>query len=74
MRDGQAGESTPQRRARWLGWWYICIGLGFGLLGLRNLLAGGRAWGIVLRWTIAVGFVLLGAGTLRSPEQGSRRR
>jgi len=74
MPDGQGNESGNQRRARWLGWWYVCIGLGFGLLGLRNLLAGGRPWGVVLRWVIAIGFVLLGAGTLRSPDTGSRGR
>jgi hypothetical protein len=31
---------------------------------LRNLLAGAAAWTIVLRWIIALGFIVLGAGSL----------
>ncbi|MBV8842414.1 MAG: hypothetical protein JO307_06345 [Bryobacterales bacterium] len=61
--------SDPQRapRAKRLsGWWYICIGLGFILLGFRNLIAGITGWPVVLRWVIALGFLLLGVGTLRS--------
>jgi hypothetical protein len=72
MQDGPRSEPRHRQRARWLGWWYVCIGLGFGLLGLRNFLAGGRAWGIVLRCVIAIGFVLLGAGSLRSSDASSR--
>ncbi len=55
------------RRTQILGWWYICIGLGFLALGLRNLLLGAQPWPVALRWMIAMGFVILGAGTLRSP-------
>jgi hypothetical protein len=50
---------------QWFGWWYISIGIGFALLALRNLIAGGRTSGIVLRVIIAVGFLILGAATLR---------
>lgn len=53
-------------RARLLGWWYVCIGLGFALLALRNYMYGARPWSIVLRCVIALGFVVLGAVTLRS--------
>lgn len=49
-----------------LGWWYVCIGIGFALLALRNYIYGARAWSIGLRSLIAVGFAILGATTLRS--------
>jgi hypothetical protein len=52
-------------RKQWFGWWYISIGIGFALLALRNLIAGGRLGGIILRVIIAIGFLLLGAATLR---------
>ncbi|HTS76690.1 MAG TPA: hypothetical protein VMG40_10830 [Bryobacteraceae bacterium] len=55
-------------RARLLGWWYVCIGVGFALLALRNYLYGARAWSIVLRAVISFGFLLLGAVTLRGPR------
>ncbi|PYT17932.1 MAG: hypothetical protein DMG59_05945 [Acidobacteria bacterium] len=55
-----------QRQNRLLGWWYVCIGLGFGALALRSFLGGAGTWQIVLRCVIALGFVALGAGTLRS--------
>jgi len=48
------------------GWWYLCIGLGFVLLGLRSLMRGDAAWPIALRFVIAAGFFALGAGTLQS--------
>jgi hypothetical protein len=61
--------SYPERSSRskrlW-GWWYVCIGAGFILLGLRYLIAGITGWPVALRWVIAAGFLLLGAGTLRS--------
>ncbi len=74
MGDENWGGWVKRRRALFLGWWYICIGLGFGLLGLRNLLAGATTWSIALRWLIAVGFVILGTGTLRSRDADSRGR
>jgi len=49
-----------------MGWWYVCIGLGFGILGLRNFLLGAGPWPVVLRCVIAVGFVVLGVTTLRA--------
>jgi hypothetical protein len=57
--------------SRLLGSWYICIGLGFGLLGLRNLLAGAATWTIALRWIIAVGFIVLGVGSLAAAKNRS---
>lgn len=45
-------------------YWYVCIGLGFLLLGLRNLLAGAPTWSIALRWIIGLGFIILGAASL----------
>jgi hypothetical protein len=58
-------ERGPRKTRLW-GWWYICIGLGFTLLGLRYLIAGVTGWPVALRWTIAAGFLFLGLGTLRS--------
>lgn len=52
-------------RSRMFGAWYICIGAGFFLLGLRVLLVGGRLWAVLLRWVIAAGFVVLGYLELR---------
>jgi hypothetical protein len=56
-------------RARLLGWWYVSIGLGFGLLALRNLLYGAGPWSIVLRAVIAAGFLILGVITLSAPPR-----
>jgi hypothetical protein len=53
-------------RSLWFGWWYISIGVGFGLLALRSYVVGGRAGGTALRAVIAVGFVILGMTTLRT--------
>jgi hypothetical protein len=58
-------ERGSKAKRLW-GWWYICIGLGFILLGFRNLVAGITGWPVALRWIIAAGFLLLGVGTLRS--------
>jgi hypothetical protein len=51
---------------RLFGWWYVCIGLGFALLGVRSLVRGDRLWSIALRFAIVLGFSVLGVGTLRS--------
>ena len=56
-------------RTRLLGWWYVCIGVGFALLALRNYIYGARASSIVLRALIAFGFVVLGTITLRGPRE-----
>jgi len=53
------------RSSRLLGWWYVCIGLGFIALGVRSLLLGASPWMTALRWGIAAGFLLLGGLTLR---------
>jgi hypothetical protein len=61
--------SNPKRgsdRGRLWGWWYVCIGIGFFLLGLRYLVAGITGWPVALRWAIGAGFLLLAFGTLRS--------
>jgi hypothetical protein len=57
------------RLTKLLGWWYICIGLGFALLGARYLIAGSGLWPVALRGLIAVGFLALGAGTLRARKR-----
>ena len=53
-------------RARLFGWWYVSIGLGFGLLAIRNYIYGARPGSIVLRAVIAAGFVILGVTTLQT--------
>ena len=52
-------------KRRWIAWWYIAIGVGFALLGIVNILAGGKAWLIAIRFIIAAGFALLGWSELR---------
>jgi hypothetical protein len=72
----EARNDRNPRSGRLLGYWYLSIRLGFILLGLRNLLAGAAAWTIALRWIIALGFILPGAGSLGTakPKPGSERR
>jgi hypothetical protein len=43
---------------------------------LRNLLASAAMWTVVLRWIIALGFIILGAASLGTakPKSGSDRR
>jgi len=60
------GNQQKRRSSRLFAAWYFCIGVGFVLLGLRALLLGASALGIVLRWIIAAGFVILGILELRS--------
>ncbi len=50
--------------AQLLGWWYVCIGLGFALLAVRSYLLGGKLWMTALRCVISAGFLLLGRWTL----------
>ena len=52
-------------RRRMFGWWYICISVAFVLLGMRSAVRGDAMGPIVLRIAIALGFCLLGIGTLR---------
>jgi hypothetical protein len=63
-----------RRRVRMFGWWYVCIGLGFALLGVRSLVRGDRPWTTALRFVIALGFFALGTGTLRSAVPNWRRK
>ncbi len=44
---------------RLLGWWYVCIAVGFLLLGLHRLLIGEPQWLVILRWIVALGFLIL---------------
>jgi hypothetical protein len=73
-----SGEDGKRRWARFYGWWYICIGLGFALLGLRNWIAHAPPWSVGLRFVIAAGFILLGFATFhsggRSARESDRRR
>lgn len=59
------------RQTRMFGWWYVCIGLGFTLLGVRSLIRGDEAWLIAVRFVIAASFLILGVATLRSAKERS---
>ncbi len=47
------------RRSRLYAWWYLTIAIGFLLLAINRTLAGEKAWLIVLRIVIALGFAAL---------------
>jgi hypothetical protein len=53
-------------RNRLLAWWYFAIAAGFVLLDIHRMLLGESMSLILLRFGIAIGFVLLGWVTLRS--------
>jgi len=69
VRQDPSALEKRQRRARMLAWWYICIGVVFILLGVRSLLRGDPTWPMAFRFVIAVGFIVLGIGTLRTPRR-----
>jgi hypothetical protein len=58
---------------RMYGWWYMCIGVGFALLGLRSAVRGDSSWSLVLRFVLGAGFCALGISTLRSRRQRQGR-
>jgi hypothetical protein len=68
-----SGENGRRRRLRIYGWWYICTGVGFALLGLHYWIARAPIFSIALRFVIASGFVLLGFATFRSARPPARR-
>jgi hypothetical protein len=74
----ESGKDRNPGVGRLLGYWYLCIGLAFVALGLRNLLAGAPAWTVALRWIVALGFIVLGAGNLEfakaKPKSGGNHR
>ncbi len=53
-------------RTKLFAWWYFAIAAGFVLLAINRLLVGEPMWLIILRFAIALGFLLLGYATLRS--------
>ena len=55
-------------------WWYLCIGLGFVLLGMRSVIRGDGPWSVGLRLVIALGFFALGVSTLRSAYTARRTK
>jgi len=63
---------TSTRRGRLLGWWYICIGAGFLLLGCYYYLLGERLGLVALRGVIGGGFLLLGWFQLRGASARAR--
>ncbi|MFB3778982.1 MAG: hypothetical protein ACE141_15290 [Bryobacteraceae bacterium] len=53
--------------------WYMCIAIGFLLLGVRACLLGAPAWTVGLRWLIAAGFAILALAEWRKRSApGSR--
>jgi len=54
-----AWPSSPRQRRRWYAVWYLCIAVGFFLLGLRYWILGERLSLVALRMIIAGGFALL---------------
>jgi hypothetical protein len=50
---------APTRRSRFYTIWYLCISVGFVLLGIRALVVGERPLNVILRWVIAAGFLAL---------------
>jgi hypothetical protein len=57
------------RRSRFYTIWYLCISVGFVLLGLRALVVGERLLGVILRWVIAAGFLALAWLEKRTPRR-----
>ena len=59
-REQPHNEMVPQPSWRKVaGLWYLCISLGFVLLGIRAMLLGAPMWTVILRWVIAAGFLAL---------------
>jgi len=53
-------------RTRLFAWWYFAIAAGFALLAINRWMLGERMFLVVLRFGIAVGFLILGVLTWRS--------
>ena len=56
---GNVGQRNGSRHPRLLGWWYVCIAVGFFLLACANALRGARPLMVLLRVLIAAGFAAL---------------
>jgi hypothetical protein len=72
MAQGSGGDER-RRLARLFGWWYLCVGLGFALLGIRNWIARSSPWAVAIRFVIAAGFLLLAFSMFRPARQNGRR-
>ncbi len=53
-----------------MGWWYLAIAIGFGILAIDHILVGDVPWLIGVRIILAVGFGFLSWMELR----GKRKR
>lgn len=58
----------PKKALRWVAWWYVAIGIGFGLLAIQHMVTGDQPWLIAIRIIIGVGFGLLGWTELRGKK------
>ena len=65
MKRDERQSVISSRRAKIYGIWFICIGIGFCLLGVRSWAAGDFAWRIALRFLISAGFLAGALGFLR---------
>ncbi|MDQ2713114.1 MAG: hypothetical protein M3Y24_12965 [Acidobacteriota bacterium] len=50
---------------RWMGWWYLAIAVGFGILAIDHILVGDVPWLIGVRIILAFGFGFLSWMELR---------
>ncbi|MDR3719022.1 MAG: hypothetical protein P4K98_09485 [Bryobacteraceae bacterium] len=70
----QGSDSGGNRcLSRLFGWWYLCVGLGFALLAIRNWLVHSALWAVAIRFVIAAGFLLLAVPMFRAARRGARR-
>jgi hypothetical protein len=58
-------RTKARRLARFYGIWFLCLGAGFLLLGIRSWMLGDVAWRTVIRFVISAGFVAGAIGYLR---------
>jgi hypothetical protein len=68
-----SGSGGNRRLSRLFGWWYLCVGLGFVLLAIRNWIAHAAPWAVAIRFVIAAGFLLLAIPMFLAARKGARR-
>jgi hypothetical protein len=69
MRTGPLQAAKSQRLAAFYGIWFLCVGAGFCLLGIRSWLEGDLGWRIAIRFLIGAGFVVAAAGYIRQAKR-----
>jgi hypothetical protein len=71
FRLGGPAQPDPDRRSKWLTWWYFSIAAGFFLLAIQRIIIGDVPWRIAARFLLAFGFLVLG---YHQSKQTARRR